>query len=70
MVHKAVQKMVPAQHKTPVFLGIHQFTDWTVVPGGGSEPPTRGFSIEAAVDHLYKTVTCKSVTLVCAKVCF
>ena len=51
MVHKAVQKMVPAQHKTPVFLGIHQFTNWKVVPGGGIEPPTRGFSIEMTVDN-------------------
>jgi len=27
------------------------------VPGGGTEPPTRRFSIEMTVDYLYKTVT-------------
>ena len=44
---KAVPKMVPAQCKTPVLQGFHQLTDWKVVPGGGIDAPTRGFSVHS-----------------------
>ena len=70
MAHEAVQKMAPAQHTPPVFLGFHQFTDWTVVPGGGIEPPTRGFSIELVVDYFFITAIKRDVILVCVKMCF
>jgi hypothetical protein len=33
---KAVPKMVPAQHKTPVFLGFLRLTGWKVVPEGAT----------------------------------
>jgi hypothetical protein len=41
-----------------------------VVPGGGIEPPTRGFSIEIAINSYINTISCMSLKLVCAKVCF
>jgi len=32
-----------------------------VVPGGGIEPPTRGFSIEMAVDNQLNTMVCMRI---------
>ena len=40
------------------------------MPGGGIEPPTRGFSIESALNYYLIIVTYRDVILVCVKVCF
>ena len=40
------------------------------MPGGGIEPPTRGFSIETAEDNTINTISYMNIKLVCAKVCF
>jgi hypothetical protein len=40
------------------------------VPGGGIEPPTRGFSIEMTINSCINTISCMSLKLVCEKVCF
>ena len=40
------------------------------MPGGGIEPPTRGFSIEMAINTYINAISCMSLKLVRAKVCF
>jgi hypothetical protein len=40
------------------------------VPGGGIEPPTRGFSIEMAINSYINAISCMSLKLVRAKMCF
>jgi hypothetical protein len=40
---EVVPKMVPIQHKTPVFLGFLLLIAWKVVPGGGIEPLAQDF---------------------------
>ena len=42
----------------------------SVVPGGGFEPPTRGFSAAMALYYLLITVGFTLINLVCVKVCF
>jgi len=62
--------LAPIRRKTPVFVGFLRVTGWKVVPGGGIEPPTRGFSIETAIVNQTNTINYMSVKLVCAKICY
>ena len=41
-----------------------------IVPGGGFEPPKRGFSAAMALYYLMITVGFMLINLVCVKVCF